>query len=305
VNGRLARLALAFYPLAYRRRYGEEMEALIEDGGASPRAVADLARGALRAHLRPEPTVAESVGPGDRIRLGISAVLLSWILVAAAIFAFAKTTEGPAFRAAASAHPLLGAAHTALGALATLASVAFLLGAAPLVAIALAQAGRRPGVRRAALAASGCVAALIVATAAVVLVANQDPAPSDGVITAILVGWVCVGIACALGCALAARRGLFAAAIPTGVLRFAAACATVVAAAMAGIALATLLYLVTLIAAATDLASTPNGPFGNPDTRLSLLIVVVAMVAAALPAALAVRRAWRGTSATIASSTNS
>jgi hypothetical protein len=293
VNARLARLALALYPLAYRRRYGAEMEALVEDQGASPRAVADLARGALGAHLRPEPALADSLGRDDRIRLGISAVLLGWLLVAAAIFAFAKTTEGPAFRAAATAHPLLGTAHTALGVFASLASLAFLLGAAPLVVVALAQAHRRPQVRRAALTAAGCVAALILATAAVVLVANQGPAPSDGVVTALLVGWVCVGLACALGCALAARRGLFAAAMPTGVLRFAAACATVVAAAMAAIALATLLYLVTLVAAATELASTPNGPFGNPDTRLSLLLVVVAMAAATLPAGLAVKRTWR------------
>jgi hypothetical protein len=297
VSARLARLALGLYPLAYRRRYGEEMAALVEDQGASPRAVADLARGALGAHLHPERALAGSVDRADRFRLGLSAVLLSWLLVAAAIFGFAKTTEGPAFRTAAAAHPLLGAAHTALGAFASLASVAFLLGAAPLVAIALAQAGKHREVRRAALAAAACVAALIVASAAVVLVANRDPAPSGGVLSAVLVGWVCVGMACALGCALAARRGLFAATMPTGALRFAAGCATVVAVAMAGVALATLLYLVTLVAAATGLASTPNGPFGNPDTRLSLLLLFLAMAAAAIPAALAVKRTWRGAAA--------
>jgi hypothetical protein len=81
VSARLARLALALYPLAYRRRYGEEMAALVEDQGASPRAVADLARGALRAHVRPEPAVAESVGRDDPVRLGGSAVLLWWVLL--------------------------------------------------------------------------------------------------------------------------------------------------------------------------------------------------------------------------------
>jgi hypothetical protein len=294
VNAWLARRALGLYPLAYRRRYGEEMEALVEDQGASSRAVADLARGALSAHLRPEPAVADSVGREDRIRLGISAVLFSWLLVAAAIFAFAKTTEGPAFRAAATAHPLLGAAHTALGVLASLASVAFLLGAAPLALIALAQARRRPEVRRAVLAAIGCLAAMVVATAALVVVANRDPAPNEGLVTALLTAWVCLGAGCAVGCAIAARRGLFAAAMPAGALRFAAICAAVVAVAMAGIAVATLVYLVSLIASATDLASSPNGPLGNPDTRLSLLLVVVAMSVAAIPAALAVRRTWRG-----------
>ncbi len=294
MSARLARLALALYPLAYRRRYGAEMAALVDDQGASPRAAADLARGALRAHLRPEPALAESVGRDDRVRLGISAVLLCWLLFSAAIFGFAKTTEDPRFGAAASAHPLLGDAHVALGVFAVIASAAFLLGAVPLAALALAQGRRRPEVRRAALAAVGCIAALVVATAAVVLVANHRQAPSEGVDTAVLAGWACVGLACALGCALAARRGLFASSLPAWALRLAADCAAAVAGAMAGIALATLLYLVELVVAATDLASAPNGPLGNPDVRLSLLLLLGMMVAATVPATLAARRAWRG-----------
>jgi hypothetical protein len=294
MNARLARLALALYPLAYRRRYGEEMAALVEDQGASPRAVVDLARGAVRAHVRPEPAVSEALDRGDRVRLGVSAVLLCWVLFAAAIFAFAKTTEEPAFRAAASAHAVLGGAHSALQVLFVLASTAFLLGAAPLVVIALAQARKRPGVRRAALAAVGCVAVLVIATGAVVLVANQDPGPSEAARTALLAGWILVGMACAIGCALAARRGLFAAAIPAGALRLAAGCAAVVAAAMIGIAIATLAYLVGLVSSATGLASTPNGPLGNPDVRVSLLLVLAVMVAAAVPAGLGAKRAWRG-----------
>lgn len=297
MSARLTRLALALYPLAYRRRYGEEMAALVEDQGASPRAALDLARGAVRAHLRPEPAVTATVDRADRMRLGISAVFLCWILFAAAIFAFAKTTEDPEFRAAASAHPVLGGAHLALQLFAVLASAALLLGAAPLVALALGQARRRPGVRRAVLLALGCIGVLVVATAAVVLVANHDPAPSDGVRGALLAGWVGVGIACALGCAVAARRGLFVAALPDGVLRLAAGCATVVAVSMLAIALATLLYLFGLVAAATDLASMPNGPFGMPDVRLSLLLLVGVMVAAAVPAALGARRSWHAATA--------
>jgi len=294
MNARLARLALALYPLAYRRRYGEEMAALVEDQGASPGAVVDLARGALRAHVRPEPAVGEDLGRGERVRLGVSAVLLCWVLFAAAIFAFAKTTEEPAFRAAASAHSVLGGAHSALQVLFVLASIAFLLGAVPLVAIALAQARRRPGVRRAALVAVGCVTVLVVATGAVVLVANQNPAPSEGARTALLAGWILIGMACAIGCALAARRGLFAATMPAGALRLAAGCAATVALAMIGIAAATLVYLVGLVTSATALASTPNGPLGNPDVRVSLLLVLAVMVATAAPAALGAKRAWRG-----------
>jgi hypothetical protein len=294
VSARLARLALALYPLGYRRRYGEEMAVLVEEGGASPRVVVDLARGAFRAHLRPEPGVSETVEGADRMRLGVSAVLLCWVLVAGAILAFAKTTEGPAFRAAASAHALLGTAHTALGVCAAVASMAFLLGAAPLVAVALAQARKRPAVRRAALTACTCVAVMVAATGALVMAAHHDPAPGEAIDTALLAGWTAVGAACALGCALAARRGLFAATVPVPVLRFAVGCAGVVAAAMVGIALSTLAYLIGLVVSATDLASAPNGPLGNPDVRAYLLLVLALMVVATVPAATAAQRAWRG-----------
>jgi hypothetical protein len=259
ISERFNRLALSLYPLAYRRRYGDEMAALVEDSGATPRAGADLLRGALRAHLRPERSVAEALDGRDRLRLGAATVSFCWLLVAMAIFAFAKTTEDPDFGAAASAHPLLGAAHLALQLLAVLASLAFVLGAAPLAAIALTQVGSRAGVRRAALGAAGCVAVAILATAVVVLVANHNPEPSSGLRTGLIAGWIAVGIITAFGCGLAARRGLFAARIPDPALRLASACAAVVAAAMVGIALAGAVYLAALVADAPSLARQGNG----------------------------------------------
>ncbi len=48
-----ARCLLRAYPLAWRRRYGGEMEALVEDDPPSGRALLTLLTGALRAHLRP------------------------------------------------------------------------------------------------------------------------------------------------------------------------------------------------------------------------------------------------------------
>jgi DnaJ family protein C protein 28 len=43
------------YPPAWRRRYGAELAALVEELGPSPRVVADALLGALRAHLEPPP----------------------------------------------------------------------------------------------------------------------------------------------------------------------------------------------------------------------------------------------------------
>ena len=71
MTARLARLALRLYPLAYRRRYGEEMLALLEDEPPRARAVLDLLRGALLAHLRPADGPSGVVDPTDRVRAGI------------------------------------------------------------------------------------------------------------------------------------------------------------------------------------------------------------------------------------------
>lgn len=293
MSTRLARLALALYPLAYRRRYGEEMAALLEDSGASPREVADLARGALHAHLRPEPSVAEEVAAPDRLRLGLAAVLLSWVLFAMAGLALYKTTEGRSFEGS-TAPGILGPIHLAIQILAAVGSLAVAVGAAPLVLAALRQFRSRPEVRRAILLAGTCVAGFGAATAALVLVAHAGSHLSDGLDALILACWSVVALGCGVGCALAARRGLFAIAVPLRALRFAAACAWVVVAAMAGIALLVLVYLFDLVVAATELASTPNGPLGNPDTRVSLVTLLAAMVAVAVPAALSVARAAGG-----------
>jgi hypothetical protein len=293
-SARVARLALSLYPLAYRRRYGDEMAALVEDTGASPRAVADLARGAVRAHLRPEPAVSREVGRDDRLRLGVSAVLLCWVLFTMAGLAFYKTTEGGSFEGLDGVPGLLGIARSGIQVLAVVGSLAVVLGAAPLVLAALRQAGSRPAARRAVLAACGCVAGFLGVTTALVLLAMAKPGFSSGVEALILGAWFLLAVGCAVGCALAACRGLFAIAVPRRALVFAAVCATVVAAAMAGIAALTLVYLFDLVIAATDLASTPNGPLGAPNVRLSLLLQLAFMAAVAAPAALGVSRAWRG-----------
>lgn len=311
MTARLARLALALYPLAYRRRYGDEMEALLEDSGTSPGALADLLRGAVSAHLRPEPSIAASVGGEDRVRLGISSVLLCWVLFALAGLALYKTTETRSLEGTA-APGLLGGIHLAIQILAAIVSLAAVVGAAPLILAALGQiadldgprqigsGARRHGgspaeVRRAARLAVAYVATFVVATAALVVVANADSGLSAGVGALVLAVWSLIALACGIGCALAARRGLFATQVSPRALALARACATVVAATMVGIAALVAVYLVDLEATAPGLAGTGNGPLGVPNVALSLSLslVLLAMVALAVPAALSATRTWR------------
>jgi hypothetical protein len=289
---RLARLTLALYPLAYRRRYGEEMVALIEDSASSPAVVFDLMRGAVRAHLRPEPALARQVGRDERLRLGVSSVLLCWVLFTLAGLAFYKTTEGSALEGGGGAPGLLGGLHLAIQILAGLGSAAVVLGAAPLILIALRQGARRPELRSLTRLACACVVAFSLASAALVLVAKANAGPPAGVAVLVFAAWSLVALGCGIGCAHAARRGLFAVTAPRRVLLLSGACATVVVAAMVGIALLTAAYLVDLTAAAPRLAGESNGPLGLVSVAASLAVLLAAMVAVSLPAALGVRRAW-------------
>jgi hypothetical protein len=127
MNARLARLALTLYPHAYRRRYGEEMAALLEDSPVSAAVIIDLLRGAARAHLRPEPAVAAEVGPDERLRLGLGSVLLCWVLFAIAGLALYKTTENGASEAGGEPG-LLEGLHLSIQVLAALGSVAVVVG---------------------------------------------------------------------------------------------------------------------------------------------------------------------------------
>lgn len=175
MNARLARLALALYPLAYRRRYGSEMESLLEDGGATPTTVIDLARGALRAHLHPEPTVASAIPREERLRHGLGAALVCWLLFAVAGLSFYKTTEGSPFEGGAGAPDVLGSLHLAIQVLAALGGVAVLVGAA---AVAAGPASRRlPALARGSAAVLAVAMVGIAALTAAYLVVLAAAAP--------------------------------------------------------------------------------------------------------------------------------
>ena len=192
MKARLARLALRLYPPAYRRRYGDEMEALVEDSGPTAGAVVDLLRGAIGAHLRPAPGVTATIGREERLRRGLGAALGCWLLFAVAGLAFYKTTEGRPFEGVAGTPSALGALHLAIQVVALVGGAAMLLGAAPFAVAALRRrahgAARQGSVpaepsRRARALAVVCAAVLagamveIAALTAAYLVAITTAAP--------------------------------------------------------------------------------------------------------------------------------
>ena len=173
MNRRLAKAALALYPVAFRRRYGDEMLALVEDSPSSSRTAFDLLRGALVAHARPPAGISATLSAEDRLRATSSGVLACWIAFAAAGFGFYKTTEDHPFSMAGDAHLAIGGAHVAIQTLAVLASIAVVAGALPLVIAALRQSRRTQAVRRATGLAVGAVALFVISTMALVAFANS------------------------------------------------------------------------------------------------------------------------------------
>jgi hypothetical protein len=276
----LARRILALYPLAHRRRYGEEMEALLEDTEVRTGTVLDLAKGAAAAHLRPLPGLADAVPAADRVRVGAAGLLASWLVFALAGLGFYKTTEDGGFHHAGEVHLVLGFAHLAVQLLAILGSLAVLAAIVPLAGAVLLRAGRDRQARAAAVLASASVAALLAATVGLVLVARLAGTPAGGVGFAILAGWTLAAIAAGAGCVLAARHGLFAIPIGPGVMRLLAGLGALLVVAMAAMATATAVYLVAILADAPSLGSGPNGPLGLLNVTASLAIELGVMAAA-------------------------
>jgi hypothetical protein len=270
----LARQALRLYPLAYQRRYGEEMRALLEDQPPHAGTVFDLLKGAARAHLRPAEAPAGVVEAADRVRASTSGVLLCWVFFAAAGFAFYKTTEDLPFSSAGHAHPLLRDAHLAVQAVALIASAAVVLGALPLILSALAQARQDPSVRRTVALPFLPVLGFGALTAVVIALAH---ASSAGAGIAVL-WWI---------------AALFAAPVGAGRLRTALVAGTIVTVAMIAIAASTAVYAIALTADASRLAAEANGPYQLLSVTASLIVQVVVMVGAGVIATVATTRGWR------------
>jgi hypothetical protein len=290
---RLARWALALYPLAFRRRYGDELAALLDQTPPTPRTVVDLLRAALAAHLRPLAGRG-AIDGADRVRASATGVLACWLLFATAGFAFYNTTEDTPFSTAGNAHPLLGGAHIAIQVLAVLASAAVVLGCLPVALVVLAEGRRQPRLRALALLPLAAVLVFAGATGLLNLIANSQQINHPSTASAVaFIAWGLLGFACGAVCVLAARKAAFAVPVSPGRLAFAYLCALLVTAAMAAMALATALYAIALALDAPRLAASGNGPHQLISTGASVVVQLAFMLLAAALAAVATRRGWR------------
>ena len=185
-------------------------------------ALLDLLRGALRAHAAPARRARRRARVGERVRGSVSGVLACWLAFAVAASASTRRPRISPFPAVARAHVALGGAHLTVQVLALLASLAVVLGALPLVVLALDQGRRRPQLRVLLGLPFAAVAVFIALTAALVVIAHAQPklhgAPAA---RAAFIAWELAGVICGVVCVLAARRALFAIPLARGWLLYA------------------------------------------------------------------------------------
>lgn len=288
------RLLIELYPQAWRRRYRDEVLALVEDDPPGARGLASLLTGAADAHLRPQSSWSARTPPLERIRLSIGAMFCSWIALAVVGAGFQKETEEPAFFAAARAHPLLAVAHAVVVAGAALGALAIAVGGLPLLwqALGSARAGRDRRLVGLLLLPLVAIAGFAALTWLLLAIAPASGAHPRTAALALLAPWWAGGLAAAIGCALAPRLVLRRVPVRMRSLRRAALAGLALAAAMVMITLALVAYDLALALQAPELSAQSGGAI-LPSTGATLaagaLVAALTTALATLSAARAAR----------------
>lgn len=298
-------MLVSLYPQAWRRRYGDEMRALIEDGEVRPADLAGLLAGAATSHLRPRSRAIGALEPSERLRNTVGAVALCWGGLVLAGASFAKETEDPTFRSAGHAHPLLGALHGAITGLALASALVVALAGAPLLVwvVRLAWHERRRDLARLLAIPPLAIGQLAAATALLVWWIQRGHLRSpDRVGLAAFAVWAALATGTAAVCALAPRLVLARVDAPERLLRLAVRGAVALIACMGAITLSTSLYAIALASSAPAEARQSGGPLW-PTTALALAFAAVVMVLATALATVSTVRGARalGVSARAAS----
>jgi len=270
----LARAALALYPPSWRARYGDEIQALLDDSGGGLGAVASVAWRALPAWFSPPRHLHDRPG---RMRASLSTALMSWSLLTGLGLVFAQLTQLQGFTA--PGHPEVRWAYAVFDvALATSALVAG-LGGLPLWLLMLRRAWRERRPRDTVYLLLPLIAPVsyliaLVATVKLAGHANGIGPWAFGMVT--LAGFTAAAVAAA-GPGLALRRLQ-----PRGpALRLAAAAAGAAAAVMAVAAAAIVIAVIGLCLWARQFAGYHHGTVPGIYLALVVATATVTTVSAA------------------------
>ena len=246
--GRRSARLLRWYPDAWRRRYGDELAALIEDeldGGRPTLGLrVSLARAGLAERARDGGLVGDSRPAPVRVRAGALVVLTGWAAPVVAGTAFAKTSEHFADSAPSGTLAAARGAFAAVVVLAAIGVVSVLTGA--VVALPAAAAHFRSGgwasvrgpILRAAVVSAAAAMALVPLSAWAHHLDVAQRNGGDGAYTGAVAVWATLAVA---GLALWTAAGVaWARRLELGVrvLRFEVALAVVVAVVTASLVVA-------------------------------------------------------------------
>ena len=175
-GARTRRWLVRLYPVTWRARYGEELDALIVEasgGGPVPwRMRFDLALAAARQHAHELRTGGAGRSPHERARAGAVLVLWAWMLFVLAGIGVQKLSEHWQTSVAEADRTLPAAAFDGLVAGAAIATAIVVVGAALLIpsVIAFGRSGRLVEIRRSA--ARSAALTVVAASLAVVVIAR-------------------------------------------------------------------------------------------------------------------------------------
>jgi hypothetical protein len=285
---------LAFYPRAWRRRYGDELDALIlemqadgRDTGARVRA--NLLQAAARERLH---------GSGDsreRMRGGACLLLWAWALFVVGGSIVAKTSEH--WQQALPAAPDASAAFSALTWIAVGVAIAVACGIALALpaTLSLLRDGGWPRLRMRVLTAAGLSVAAIGATAALLTWAHTLSASArnghDVVYGCAFLAWVALLTASLLAWTALATRITAGVRLTRPVLRIHAWLVPAVAVAMAAMTVATLVWWAT-VAGEAPAALTGGSRMAHASPLVpALVLAAVLMLVATSLAGLGANRA--------------
>ncbi len=204
---RWAERLLLLYPRAWRVRYGHEMTALLAQHRVTIGTLADLALGAVDAHLQPSLAPEGVLSATQRLRSSEVAVFVATVVFGVAWVAMLHSPDPPSlWHAAAAAHPALLPSFTVLEVAGLVACVA---GAAALAL--LLRPHLSVPLRNAALSAGMWVGL----TGVVFAVSNSRPGTGirplrtmDFVLEVVwLLATAVVAVSCTVWLATAARQG--------------------------------------------------------------------------------------------------
>ncbi len=241
---------LRLYPAAWRKRYGDEFAALLEDVRPTPLALLDVLLGALDAHLHADLLPGGVLSMTSRLRSSAIAAFCAFAVFVLAYAGWGRLTDPRSpFTAAAHAHTEIMVAWDAAQVAATIAGLAVLVGGVPILLAALVSAwrsGRRDILALFAWPIAGLAVCAVLLLAAEVVAPpippGQQVRPVTGAFAILGALFFLAAFATFAGGTASVAIAVSRSAIGTRVLRFAVWPAAVAVAAMATALVATLLW---------------------------------------------------------------